>query len=400
MVNSLRKNFVMVTMTLMLFTFGSFLLVSYFYNSYWNNYETSGMLDLIAESGYFFSYQDTEIEESIKDFAEGGSPVLGLLVDESGNVISSKVVGGKGKLVVPDNIIKKILKANDREFQIDSYVYSKLEVDDSQTLIVIIDNFIDENYLEKLSITVFLVLIGIIILTVITFYLSNFVTKPAKDALLREKRFISDACHELKTPLGAISINAQALSNLQQDNLYVNNIKQESERMSRLIERLLTLSRLEEGEPSVKNKISLSELTMEMALTYDSISFEKGYDYKYDIEDDIYINGNDDEIRQLLAILIDNAIKNTNQGGSITLKCAAQDKKALIEVVNSGEGISSEDLPHVFERFYTSDTSRSKKSFGLGLAIAKTIVEGHKGEISVSSIPNEKTTFTVIFKAE
>ena len=162
----------------------------------------------------------------------------------------------------------------------------------------------------------------------------------------------------------------------------------------------MTLSRLEEGEPSVKNKISLSELTMEMALTYDSISFEKGYDYKYDIEDDIYINGNDDEIRQLLAILIDNAIKNTNQGGSITLKCAAQDKKALIEVVNSGEGISSEDLPHVFERFYTSDTSRSKKSFGLGLAIAKTIVEGHKGEISVSSIPNEKTTFTVIFKAE
>ena len=70
MVNSLRKNFVMVTMTLMLFTFGSFLLVSYFYNSYWNDYETSGMLDLIAESGYFFSYQDTEIEESIKDFAE------------------------------------------------------------------------------------------------------------------------------------------------------------------------------------------------------------------------------------------------------------------------------------------------------------------------------------------
>ena len=400
MVNSLRKNFVMVTMTLMLFTFGSFLLVSYFYNSYWNNYETSGMLDLIAESGYFFSYQDTEIEESIKDFAEGGSPVLGLLVDESGNVISSKVVGGKGKLVVPDNIIKKILKASDREFQIDSYVYSKLEVDDSQTLIVIIDNSIDENYLEKLSITVVLVLIGIIILTVITFYLSNFVTKPAKDALLREKRFISDASHELKTPLGAISINAQALSNLQQDNLYVNNIKQESERMSRLIERLLTLSRLEEGEPSVKNKISLSELTMEMALTYDSISFEKGYDYKYDIEDDIYINGNDDEIRQLLAILIDNAIKNTNQGGSITLKCAAQDKKALIEVVNSGEGISSEDLPHVFERFYTSDTSRSKKSFGLGLAIAKTIVEGHKGEISVSSIPNGKTTFTVIFKTE
>ena len=400
MVNSLRKNFVMVTMTLMLFTFGSFLLVSYFYNSYWNNYETSGMLDLIAESGYFFSYQDTEIEESIKDFAEGGSPVLGLLVDESGNVISSKVVGGKGKLVVPDNIIKKILKASDREFQIDSYVYSKLEVDDSQTLIVIIDNSIDENYLEKLSITVVLVLIGIIILTVITFYLSNFVTKPAKDALLQEKRFISDASHELKTPLGAISINAQALSNLQQDNLYVNNIKQESERMGRLIERLLTLSRLEEGEPSVKNKISLSELTMEMALTYDSISFEKGYDYKYDIEDDIYINGNDDEIRQLLAILIDNAIKNTNQGGSITLKCAAQDKKALIEVNNTGEGISSEDLPHVFERFYTSDTSRSKKSFGLGLAIAKTIVEGHKGEISVSSIPNGKTTFTVIFKTE
>ena len=400
MVSRLRKNFVVVTMTLMLFTFGSFLLVSYFYNSYWNNYETAGMLDLIAESGYFFSHQDSEIEESIKDFAEGGSPVVGLLVDDSGNVISTKKVGGKGNLVVPDSVIQKIMKSSEGRFQIDNYVYSRIDMEDSNTLIVIIDTSIDENFFEKLSTTILLILLGIGVLTLITFYLSKFVTKPAKEALLREKRFISDASHELKTPLGAISINAQALSNLYQDNLYLQNIRHESERMSRLIERLLTLSRLEEGEPSPKRKISLSDLTMEMVLTYESIAFENGFVFQYDIDDDINIYGNDDEIRQLLAILIDNAIKNTNEGGSIFLKCSSRDKKAFLKVKNSGEGILPEELPHVFERFYTSDSSRSKKSFGLGLAIAKTIVEGHKGEISVKSVPDENTVFEVVFKTE
>ena len=147
----------------------------------------------------------------------------------------------------------------------------------------------------------------------------------------------------------------------------------------------------------MKEQISLSDLATEMALTYESVAFEKEIDYKYDISDKVRIIGNADEIRQLLTILIDNAIKNTNEKGRIELRCISDNGEARVEVKNTGPGIKPEDIPHVFERFYTSDSSRSNKSFGLGLAIAKAIAEGHNGDLTVNSIPDEVTVFTVKF---
>ena len=108
------------------------------------------------------------------------------------------------------------------------------------------------------------------------------------------------------------------------------------------------------------------------------------------------INGNEDELRQLLAILFDNAFKNTTEMGSVVVSCIRNKNHCEIMVENSGRGIAPEDLPHVFERFYTSDQARESNSFGLGLAIAKSIVERHGGNISVSSEYNKRTMFCVI----
>ena len=398
MVADLRKKFVMVTTTLMLVTFGAFLVVNYIYNNYWNKVETADMLDLIADSGYFLFPEDTGVEQTIKNMTEGASPIAGVIFDSDGEIITSRVIGGKSALVVPDHIFEKILELDGFEYQIDRYLFSKRDLEDGCTLVVIMDTSIDDNLWKKLIATTIFILIGVIVLVLITFYLSGYVTEPAQKALLREKRFISDASHELKTPLGAISINAQALKASEPDNLYTKNIIAESDRMGRLIERLLTMSKLDEGEISPKERISLSDLAEEMALTYESVAFEKDIDYKYDIREDINIIGNADEIRQLLTILIDNAIKNTNDKGRIELRCISEDGAARVEVKNTGPGIKAEDLPHVFERFYTSDTSRSNKSFGLGLAIAKAIAEGHKGDLTVNSIPDEVTVFTATFK--
>nr|WP_297709105.1 HAMP domain-containing sensor histidine kinase [uncultured Butyrivibrio sp.] len=397
MVADLRKKFVMVTTTLMLVTFGAFLIVNYIYNNYWNKVETADMLDLIADSGYFLYPEDTGVEQTIKNMTEGASPIAGVIFDSDGAIVTSRVIGGKSNLVVSEHIFEKILTQDGFDYQIDRYLFSKRDLEDGCTLIVIMDTSIDDNMWKKVIITTIFIIIGISVLILITFYLSGYVTEPAKQALLREKRFISDASHELKTPLGAIRINAQALSASEPENLYTKNIINESDRMGRLIERLLTLSRLDEKEASTKERISLSNLVTEMALTYESVAYEQGIVYKYDISDDVSIIGNADEIRQLLTILIDNAIKNTNDKGRIEIRCISENKTARVEVKNTGPGINADDLPHVFERFYTSDTSRSNKSFGLGLAIAKAIAEGHKGNLTVNSIPNEVTVFTAIF---
>ena len=398
MVADLRKKFVMVTTTLMLVTFGTFLVVNYIYNNYWNKVETADMLDLIADSGYFLFPEGTGVEQTIKNMTEGASPIAGVIFDSDGEIIASRVIGGKSDLVVPDHIFEKILEQDGFDYQIDRYLFSKRDLEDGCTLVVIMDTSIDDNMWKKVILTTVFIILGIIVLVLITFYLSGFVTEPARKALLREKRFISDASHELKTPLGAISINAQALKASEPDNLYTKNIITESDRMGRLIERLLTLSKLDEGEESPKERISLSDLATEMALTYESVAFEKEIDYKYDISDNVRIVGNADEIRQLLTILIDNAIKNTNEKGRIELRCISDNGEARVELKNTGPGIKQEDLPHVFERFYTSDSSRSNKSFGLGLAIAKAIAEGHNGDLTVNSIPDEVTVFTASFK--
>lgn len=388
----------MVTMTLMLVTFGSFLLVNHLYNTYWLKLETADMLDLIADSGYFLYCTDSDVEQTIKNITEGVSPIVGIVVDSSGDIISRKVIGGTRNLVIPDSIIKKVLDADDMTYQIDRYIYSRRTLENSNTLIVIMDTSVDDNIDKKIIGTVIIIICGILALALITFYLSGYVTEPAREALLREKRFISDASHELKTPLGGISINAQALKSSEPDNLYIKNILTESDRMGRLIERLLILSKFDEGEISPKKKISLSSLVTEMSLTYESVVFEKGLAYSYNIDEGIFINGNEDEIRQLMAILIDNAVKNTEDKGGIDIECFSSNGEAVIKISNTGIGIAEDDLPNVFERFYTSDTSRSNRSFGLGLAIAKAITETHKGKISVKSVPDENTVFTVHFK--
>lgn len=395
MVSDLRKKFVVVTTTLMLVTFGIFLVVNYIYNSYWYKSDTADMLDLIADSGYFLYGDDLSVELTIKNMTEDASPIAGIIVDENGKVLTRRVIGEPDKIDIPEGIILRLLQADEYTYQIDRYLFSRKDLEDGNILLVVLDTSIDENLGKKILGTSTIIILGVFALIFITFYLSKFVTEPAEKAIMRERRFITDAGHELKTPLGAISVNAQALKPDDPDNIYVKNIISESERMGRLIERLLTLSKLEEGVLSAKNKISLSDLVTEMALTYESVAFEKSLSYDYRVEDDIFIHGNDDEIRQLLAILIDNALKNAGENGSVEVECGRNANDAVIRVLNTGAGISADDLPHVFDRFYTSDPSRSNKSFGLGLAIAKAIVIGHGGKISVESEPDKQTVFSV-----
>jgi len=402
MVYKLRKKFVIVTTSLMIVVFGGFLLINTLYNSYWNNMEIVSMLDWIAYSGIFTKDNpQVDNEDFVLEMFDDDSPILGVILDSDNNIVSIRSIGQASSLArkVRENedIIRKMCEYKSSEYKVSGLYYSYKEISNGRSLLVIMNGEFQATLVLRILGVSGLAIAGILALIGITFFLSRFVTGPAEKSLLREKQFISDASHELKTPLGAIMINAQVLESEDADNLYIRNIISESDRMNRLIERLLTLAKLDEmGKESFAN-ISLSEICEEISLTYESVAFEKGIVYSYEIEDGITLKGDEDEIRQLLAILIDNAIKNTQSDGQINIVCKMNKKNKEILVSNTGQGIHGDDLPHVFERFYTSDKSRGGNSFGLGLAIAKTIVKRHGGTIEAESTWGKNAILKCIF---
>ena len=398
MEKELRNKFVIVTMSLMCLLFGLFYAVNYYYQKYWFEQDTLQLVRWLTQSDVLMRKDEADIGLDMIENAYEYDSVIVMIVTENGEIVDKEYIIPPGREPVSERIIKKILSQGSEKWKAGSYIYDTKQLPDAQKLIVMIDTWDGSNKLTKILSSFILVCIGIFILLVITVYLSRFVTKPAKAAMLREKQFISDASHELKTPLGAISINAPALQTKDRENKHIRNILSESERMNRLIERLLVLSKLDENAQAEKNVFSLSSCIEEMALTYESVAYDKGIEYSYDIEEDISFYANEDDIRQLIAILTDNAIKYTDSGNTIRILLSEHSGCIRISVENTGSWISSEDIPHIFERFYKADSSRSDDSFGLGLAIAKTVAERNGGNISVRSEAGAETCFTVEFK--
>ena len=381
-------------MALMLIVFSAFMEISYVNDNYWNITDTSNTLEWIAESGVFTNAQivhdDVDVTEEIED---EDSLIVGIITDKNGNILSQQKIGKGQAQSVNQELVDKILSQKEDKLNYKSYVYTVKDLSDGNKLIVLQDTSNKSNAAARAFGTA-LIILGVGALALLTFFLSKFITEPARKALEREKQFVSDASHELKTPISAISINAQALE-MESDNINVKNILSETKRMNSLIEKLLTLSKYEKTPIKDKEICSMSDILNEISLTYESIAFEKEIGYQYEIEDGITVRGDEDELKQLAVILIDNAIKNTEPLGLVTINLSKQNNHCVFEVKNTGKGIAEKDLPHIFERFYTLSNSRSDNSFGLGLPIAKSIVDRHKGTITVNSVIDEETVFTV-----
>ena len=255
--------------------------------------------------------------------------------------------------------------------------------------------------LIKLLIESIIILISLeTIIYFITKKITAWIVKPAEDALKKQKDFIADASHELKTPLAVIIASSDELESNKHNNKYIENIKFESERMSTLISSMLDLSKLEEGiSKSTYKEENISKIVEKICLTFEALAFEHGIKILTDIEEKIYLKCNKEEIEKLISINIDNAIKHSYKNSIIKVNMYKDKNNINIEVINSGEPIKKGDEDKIFERFYRSDKSRSRKEnrYGLGLAIAKKIVINYNGTIKASS-NDGKTTFKIILK--
>ena len=398
MVKKLRLKFMAVTMAMMLIVFSIFFAISYINDNYWSIVDTSNTLEWIAESGVFTNAKIIHSDEDVADeITDEENLIVGIITDKNGKIISQQTIGKGQAQSLSQELIDRILAQGEDKPNYKTFVYTIKDLSDGNRLIVVQDTSYKSNAAFRIFATVVLITLGVGALALLTFFLSKFITEPARKALEREKQFVSNASHELKTPISAISINAQALE-MEGDNINVKNILSETKRMNSLIEKLLTLSKYEETPLKEKEICSMSDIVNEISLTYESIAFEKEIGYQYEIDDGITLRGDEDELKQLAVILIDNAIKNTEPLGLVTINLSKQNNHCMFEVKNTGKGIAEKDLPHIFERFYTLSTSRSDNSFGLGLPIANSIVDRHKGTITVNSIIDEETDFKVVFR--
>lgn len=249
------------------------------------------------------------------------------------------------------------------------------------------------------------VIIGIFViffLFLLSVSLSRWLTFPVIQTLESQKQFISDASHELKTPLTVISSNADLLEREIGDNKRLQYIRQETTRMNHLVQEMLTLVRMDNHKHVYHTKVSfsLSRTLMGIVLPFESVAFEHGISLDIQIEENLNFHGREEEFQQLLSILIDNAIRYTPAGGTITITARQQHRKIFLSVANTGEPIPPQIQEKIFDRFFRADESRENQEghHGLGLAIAHSIVTQYHGKISVEC-KDGITTFLVVLPA-
>jgi heavy metal sensor kinase len=220
-------------------------------------------------------------------------------------------------------------------------------------------------------------------------------------AFRREQQFTADASHELRTPLSVIRTQTElALDRPREaeyDRRVLSSIREESERLGRLVEDLLVLARADAGQTLTLAPLDLQDLVSEAGARMAPRAHAHGVQLSVTVEDVGAVSGDAAWLTQMLLNLLGNALRHTPSGGRVSLELRSAPRAAIVSVSDSGEGIAPEHLPHLFERFYRADTSRSQDAggVGLGLAISHWIVRAHGGTISVASEPRQGATFTV-----
>ncbi len=273
--------------------------------------------------------------------------------------------------------------------------------------IVLLDKQYEDESLKQLIVTSLIIgFSALAAFLLISIVVARIAVKPVQRSMEQQKRLVADVSHELKTPLAVINTNADIIlshngETVEEQRKWLGYIKDETERMSDLVGNMLYLAKSDESDSkAVLSETDLSSAAYEASLPFESVCFENGKTLDIDIGHDITVKSDENSLKQLIVILLDNANKYSNDNGLIRLKVYAEADKAYISVFNTGEPIPKECIPHLFERFYRVDKSRSREmgGSGLGLSIAKHIIEMNEGIISVNSDEEHGTEFVCAFK--
>jgi two-component system sensor histidine kinase CiaH len=275
----------------------------------------------------------------------------------------------------------------------------------NDTILLFLRDEGDSALLESLTdISLIIGAVSVLLALVISIVLANRALIPVRRAWEKQQVFVADASHELRTPLAVLNTNLEVVMDSPDEVVadqaqWLTNMQHEIARMSALVENLLFLARADAKSDVAPTKIfSVSDLLQTIAVSFQPFFLEKDLIFEQGIQPNVEMRGVESRIRQLIVILLDNAIKNTPQG-RIQMTLRIVHDKPRIEIADTGVGIPPEHIQHIFERFYRTDQSRTREQggAGLGLSIAQSIIHEHKGSVNVQSEVGIGTIFTVIF---
>ena len=298
------------------------------------------------------------------------------------------------------NYAIKVSNKNQDEGYIVNYIYKIRRFGNNGKEITLMEN---ESAIRRLkNITIAAVAIGLISLLAIYILakkIAKTIVKPVEDSFEKQKQFVSDASHELKTPLAVIEANADVLQDKNGGNKWITYIQNEVQSMNKLVNDLLTLAKMESTNDINYQKFDLSKEVQISASVFESMIYEKKIVLETNIQEEIEFNGDKEDIKHIVSILLDNAIKHTEENNKIIVNVEKEKYEIKIEIKNEGTPIPEEEREKIFERFYRVDKARNRneKRYGLGLSIAKGIVDKYNGTIKAFS-KDGFTSFVVKFK--
>lgn len=329
------------------------------------------------------------------------SRYFSVLFDEEGTIVlsdTSKIVS-----IDTEKAIEYASEIWEREAEkgfLDNYRYRRCS-DNGEVRIIFLDCRRQLDNFQNFLFTTFSVsAIGLLSVLALMFYLSARIVKPFSDNYEKQKRFITDAGHELKTPLTIIDADTEILEMDFGENEWLQDIQGQTKRLADLTNALVTLSRVEEGQNrNVKVEFPLSDMVEEAVHAFQAPAKVLEKNLTAAIAPMISMNGDEKAIRELITILLDNAVKYTNEKGQISVTLEKKRNRIYLSVLNTTEYISKEQISHLFDRFYRTDTSRNSQTggYGLGLSIAAATVDAHKGKIITETEDEKSLGITVIF---
>lgn len=362
-------------------------------------------LNAMVGASYFNFINGSLDENGIKK--DVGRDTLAIFIDNENTVFLSDI--GFYDASTIKAIIEKVLEneSDSGNLRINgNYAAYAYRINALGRFIYIYDYTVDfENMRSMLIIMCIAGSLGMIAITLFSFNSARKSVAPIEKAFVKQQELVANASHELKTPLTIINtdisiLNSSRESLTAEQRKWLDSINGQISRMSNLVTEMLELAKMESGKNNeIKVPVNLSEVAESVVLGAEVLAFEHNITFETDIKSSVMINGVEAQIEKLIYILIENALKYTDEGGKVTVSVSGDRKKAVLKVKNTGAGIARENLPKLFDRFYRTDEAHTaSNSFGLGLAIAKSIVDSHGGTIGVDSKEGEFTEFVVLFR--
>lgn len=334
------------------------------------------------------------------------SSYITVTVDDNGNIIDSYESNATIDVNTLEDSINIVLEEDKQSNEIGEYnlMYVKKE-NFGLTKIAFTDTSSVYSSLRTTVLVCIALFAGsLVVIFLISLALSGLAVNPVKEAWNKQKQFIADASHELKTPLTVILANNNIMmshsnSKVEDEIKWLESTEEEAHHMKHLINQMLFLAKSDSGDNTVElSDVNISEIIEGASLNFEPIAFEKEINIAAVIPSDIVLKSNTTLFTQLVHILIDNAVKYSNAQSMVSIALIAKGDLVEFSVNNIGNVISKEDLEHIFDRFYRAEKSRTTGGYGLGLSIAQNIVKSLNGKLSVESNDENGTTFTAVFK--